>query len=150
MLDYKIKELKRDIAPREEEIGKLKEKTKKLDQELKKFNKYNANLGYIVDDLRTRQTNMSKQIKKFRSRILQNDIEINNQRNAVYKVVQKIDDYEDLKKITVEQLRKYVEHQKMENVDVDADIKKEFEGEQRFLENSVNSLRKRLEHESQI
>jgi len=150
VLDYKIKELKRDIAPREEEIGKLKEKTKKLDQELKKFNKYNANLGYIVDDLRTRQTNMSKQIKKFRSRILQNDIEINNQRNAVYKVVQKIDDYEDLKKITVEQLRKYVEHQKMENVDVDADIKKEFEGEQRFLENSVNSLRKRLEHESQI
>lgn len=93
---------------------------------------------------------MTKQIKKFRTRIRFNEREINNQRNAVYRVVQKIDDYEKLKKIAQEQLFRYVENQQMENVDVDADIKKEFEGEKKFLENSVNSLRKRLEHESQL
>jgi hypothetical protein len=31
VLDYKIKELKRDIAPREAEIGKLKEQTNEMD-----------------------------------------------------------------------------------------------------------------------
>jgi uncharacterized coiled-coil protein SlyX len=55
VLDYKIKELKRDIAPREMEINKLSAETNEMDQKLKKFNKVNANLGYLVDDLRTRQ-----------------------------------------------------------------------------------------------
>ena len=31
VLDYKIKELKRDIAPREAEIGKLSEQTNEMD-----------------------------------------------------------------------------------------------------------------------
>jgi chromosome segregation ATPase len=58
VLDYKIKELKRDIAPREMEITRLKQETNDMDKNLKHFNKINANLGYIVDDLRTRQEQM--------------------------------------------------------------------------------------------
>ena len=54
VLDYKIKELKRDIAPRGLEITKLKKETNDMDRNLKHYNKINANLGYIVDDLRTR------------------------------------------------------------------------------------------------
>ncbi len=54
VLDYKIKELKRDIAPREMEITRLKKETNEMDKNLKHYNKINANLGYIVDDLRTR------------------------------------------------------------------------------------------------
>jgi len=63
VLDYKIKELKRDIAPREMEINKLSAETNEMDQKLKKFNKVNANLGYLVDDLRTRQEQMQELIK---------------------------------------------------------------------------------------
>ena len=54
MLDYKIKELRRDIAPREQEICILKTKTKLMDEELRKYNTINASLGFMVDDLRTR------------------------------------------------------------------------------------------------
>ncbi len=54
MLDYKIKELRRDIAPREQEIFNLRIKTKDMDTELKKYNTINASLGFMVDDLRTR------------------------------------------------------------------------------------------------
>ena len=54
VLDYKIKELKRDIGPRELEIQKLNEQTNKMRQELKFFNRVNQNLGLIVDDLRMR------------------------------------------------------------------------------------------------
>lgn len=41
VLDYKIKELKRDIGPRELEIQKLNEQTNKMRQELKFFNRVN-------------------------------------------------------------------------------------------------------------
>jgi hypothetical protein len=52
-LDHKIKELKRDIGPREEEIGTMKDETNRMDQRLKKFNAYNNTLGSVVDELDT-------------------------------------------------------------------------------------------------
>ena len=38
----------------------------------------------------------------------------------------------------------------MKNVEIDPDIKKEYENQKRYLENSKNSLKKRLDKESQI
>lgn len=40
------------------EIGALKKSTNELDKRLKSFNNLNSNLGYIVDDLRSRQEKM--------------------------------------------------------------------------------------------
>jgi len=97
VLDYKIKELKRDIAPRGMEITRLKKETNDMDKNLKHYNKINANLGYIVDDLRTRQENMQELIKKNRGKIRSNDIFIKGFKNAVYWVVQYIDDFDQLK-----------------------------------------------------
>jgi len=54
VLDYKIKELKRDIGPRELDIQKLNEQTNKMRQELRHFDRVNQNLALIVDDLRMR------------------------------------------------------------------------------------------------
>ena len=109
VLDYKIKELKRDIAPREMEITRLKKETNEMDKNLKHYNKINANLGYIVDDLRTRQEHMQELIKKNRTKIRANDIKIKEYKNSVYYVVQFIDDYELLKKAIYEKLSKYVD-----------------------------------------
>ena len=150
VLDYKIKELKRDIAPREMEITRLKKETNEMDKNLKHYNKINANLGYIVDDLRTRQENMQEIIKKNRSKIRANDIFIKGFTNAVYRTVQFIDDFDQLKRAVNENLYPYVKDQEIKNVEIDPDIKKEYENQKRYLENSVNSLKKRLEKETQI
>lgn len=151
VLDYKIKELKRDIAPREMEITRLKKETNDMDKNLKHYNKINANLGYIVDDLRTRQEHMQALIKKNRTKIRSNDIFIKSFKNAVYKTVQYIDDYEELKReVTQNLIDPYTEKQQEKNVEIDPDIKKEYENQKRYLENSVNSLKKRLEKETQI
>jgi len=109
VLDYKIKELKRDIGPRELEITKLKTETNEMDKNLKHYNKINANLGYIVDDLRTRQEHMIELIKKNRTKIGANEIKKKEYINSVYYVVQYIDDYELLKKAIYERLSKYVD-----------------------------------------
>lgn len=127
MLDYKIKELKKDIAPRGMEITKLKKETNDMDKNLRHYNKINANLGYIVDDLRNRQEQMTALIMKSRTKIRKNDNEIKDYKNRVYWVVQYIDDFDQLKNAVNQNLYKIVKDKQMKNVDIDPDIKKEYE-----------------------
>lgn len=126
VLDYKIKELKRDIAPREAEIGKLSEQTNEMDNQLRIFNTVNSQLGFTVNELRERQEEMQELIKNSRTTIRKNDIHIQGFKNAVYWVVQHADDYEQLKRAVNNGLYKYVRDQEMKNVEIDPDIKKEY------------------------
>lgn len=50
VLDYKIKELRRDIGPREEEISKMKEQIEVMNNELDEFKKSNDHLNLFVND----------------------------------------------------------------------------------------------------
>jgi uncharacterized coiled-coil DUF342 family protein len=54
VLDYKIKELKREIGPREIEILRLIETVDKMKREVNHFERVNTNLALIVEDLRMR------------------------------------------------------------------------------------------------
>ena len=70
VLDYKIKELKRDICPKEVQIQKLNEQTNKMRSEQKHFDRVNQNLVLIVDDLRMRQEGLSKAANQMDNKIL--------------------------------------------------------------------------------
>ena len=48
MLDHKIKDLKKDIAPRETEIASMKAKTNQMDKQLKELNSLNTSLAEFV------------------------------------------------------------------------------------------------------
>jgi hypothetical protein len=54
VLDYKIKELKREIGPIEVEIMRLIETVDKMKREVSHFERVNTNLALIVEDLRMR------------------------------------------------------------------------------------------------
>jgi len=54
VLDFKIKELKKEIGPRDMQIKRLKEQVNKMDSEYKHFTRVNNNLALIVEDLRLR------------------------------------------------------------------------------------------------
>jgi cilia- and flagella-associated protein 57 len=110
VLDYKIKELKAEIAPREKQTEDLKEATNRMDSSLKFFNKVNANLGIVVDDLRGKQEKMQKLIKKNRTMIRNNDILIKSFKDDVYESVQYIDDPNKLQSFTHEMFTKYVNY----------------------------------------
>jgi len=68
-----------------------------MDRALKRYNTTNANLGHVVDDLRDRQSQMQHVIKANRNKIRNNDTYIQGFKNAVYYVVQYIDNYDQLK-----------------------------------------------------
>jgi len=93
---------------------------------------------------------MQDMIRKNRTQIRTNDIEIKNFQNKVYQVVQFIDDFDELRKMVHKNLFEIIKKSEMRNVDIDPDIKKEYENQRRYLENSKNSLKKRLEKEQQI
>ena len=69
------------------EIVTLKQRTNSMDKELRSYNELNANLGFMVDDLRTRQETLQEHIKRARDVVHRNDAYINGYKNAVYTVV---------------------------------------------------------------
>ena len=93
VLDEKIRDLRKDIAPKELEIANLRNKTREMDKRLRRFNDVNASFGYMVEDLRLRQGVIQKSIETNRDIIRHNDNYINKFKNAVYQVVQYTDDH---------------------------------------------------------
>jgi cilia- and flagella-associated protein 57 len=144
VLDYKIRELKAEIAPRERETEKLKVMTNDMDTSLKYFNKVNANLGIIVDDLRAKQDKMQKLIIKNRTAIRKNDILIKSFKDDVYESVQYIDDPNKLQSFTHEMFTKYVKDKGKKTVDINPEIRKEYDNQRKYLENSKHSLDQKL------
>ena len=104
----------------------------------------------MVEDLRVRQALIAKAIATNRDIIRNNDTYINNFKNAVYQVVQYTDDHQQLKIAVNQSLFGFISDQKAKNSDVNPSIKQEYENQKKFLENSMHSLQKRLEIESQI
>lgn len=72
VLDYKIKELKREIGPREEEIAKMKEQISNMNAEITHFKRMNANMTLIVKDLVSKKKGMENELEQ------QNRVEMSN------------------------------------------------------------------------
>ncbi len=66
-MDYKIKELKREIGPRNDKITELNEQVNRMRGEYKHFTRVNQNLALIVEDLRLRQEGLTNEVKKMRN-----------------------------------------------------------------------------------
>lgn len=89
-------------------------------------------------------------LKNNRAQIRRNETYINGFKNAVYWVVKYIDDFEQLKRAVHNSLYKYVEDKPPKSTTVDPDIKREYENQIKYLTNTVNSLAKRLDKETQL
>jgi len=149
VLDYKIKELKRDIVPREDEIQDMKKETNKMDSKLKGLNSYNSYLGLVVHDLDTKQTEMQNHIKQQRLLISAQAVKIKRFKDDIYQTVQFIQNYEELKKRVIELKDKYAkEHVKV--LEIDPDIHSEYLSQKKYLEKSVGMLKKNLQKDNDI
>jgi len=149
VLDHKIKELKRDIGPRELEIAQMKEDTNKMDQKLKKFNAINNTLGMVVDELDSAQEAMKAQIMNQRAHLSSQVVKIRSFKNDVYKTIQFILYYEQLRDETMQLYTKYVTKD-IKKIEVDEDIEAEYKSQKKYLEKSVVMLKKNLQKDNDI
>ncbi|CAD8184061.1 unnamed protein product [Paramecium octaurelia] len=144
VLDYKIKELKRDIGPREEEITKMKEQITNMNTEILHFKKVNANLGLIVTDLNLRQAGMKQEIENQQQVIESNSQYIKAFEYDISETHAHINDFKRLKSDMLKLFNKYVQSvvskKKFENVDV----QKEFIKERAHLETTNKGLKEKF------
>ena len=98
-----------------------------MDKTLRNFNRVNASLGFMVEDLRVRQGLIQKGIETNRDIIRNNNTIINNFKNAVYQVVQYTDDHQQLKIAVNQSLFNFIKDQKAKNGDINPNISQEYE-----------------------
>ncbi|EWS71110.1 WD40 domain protein (macronuclear) [Tetrahymena thermophila SB210] len=150
VLDHKIKELKRDIVPREDEITKMKQETNNMDQYLKELNAYNNYLGTVVDELYTTQETMKEDIKQQRQQISVQQVKISRFKDDVYSLAQHILDYDKLVDETERLFMKHVNDKEVKRQSVEGDIMMEYRSQKKNLEKLVNMFKKSLQKDNQI
>jgi hypothetical protein len=69
VLDYKIKEQKKMIEPREKEIKELKEEKTKMESELERFNKHNTQLELSNKEKDSKLEALQKELNEERNKV---------------------------------------------------------------------------------
>jgi chromosome segregation ATPase len=146
VLDYKIKELKREMGPIDKAIEDLKIRTSKLDRDLENYtkeleiiNKKNVDLGPLddkIDQLKTLRTNSNNEIKYFQ--------------NEIFKMVSDIDNVEKIRVGMRNLQKKFLEEKKYKHEVYDVDLEAEFNNQKDNMENNVKDLAKQLKEIKKI
>lgn len=147
VLDYKIKELKKDIKPNAEAIGVLKEQTTKMNQEVKHFSRVKTNLELIVTDLKLKMDGLILENKNLRKKIEQQNTLKRQFKDDIYDMLQNINDYKNLKKSIVRMYKKYVATKDLSiaaKSGGDSDQHKESTKQREYLEESLNNVTAKL------
>ena len=69
MLDYKIRELKSQIEPRQDEIAQAKQKIKEMDSELERYHQNNLSLVLTINDLKLKIDGQQKEIHNLSNKL---------------------------------------------------------------------------------
>merc|ERR1712097_28298 len=104
----KIKELKRQIEPRENEIADMKEQIKEMDQELEQYHKSNAALDLMIGELRLKLDGMSKELSQQKSLIKAGESYTRKFRRDLAMCAAGVEDQNDLKAGVKELYQRYV------------------------------------------
>ena len=72
VLDYKIKELKQQIAPRETEINTMRKQIEEMDLELEQYHKSNAALNLMIGELKLKLEGLRKEMASQSTRVVSN------------------------------------------------------------------------------
>ena len=113
VLDYKIKELKRDIGPSKDNIQFLHEQVNKMQIEVKHFMRISANLDLIVKDMKLRHKGLEDENSKCGVKLDRQELEKKRFKEDVRDVVTNIGDFKKLKKGVIRLYKTYVLEEKV-------------------------------------
>merc|ERR1712003_564938 len=151
VLDYKIRELKKQIEPRENDIKAMKDQIQEMDTELERYNKNNTALDLKIEESKQKLKANKEEMAVQRQKVHDMEAELKRFRTDVSNCVQHIQDPQKLKTKIVELNKKYVQsEQAVEAAGMDVDIQKEYARQRDHLERSVASFRKKLAKDQQI
>jgi hypothetical protein len=144
VLDYKIKELKREIGPRNDKIADLNDQVNRMRGEYKHFTRVNQNLALIVEDLRLRQEGLTSEVKKMRSILEKQEGEKKRFKDDVNEMCNTcLTDFKKLKRGVIGLHKMWVLGETKEGR-VEKDSVRAYETNRRHFENSVKCLKNKI------
>merc|ERR1711977_316143 len=149
VLDYKIKELRKQIEPKDLEINGMKETIKEMDAELERYNKTNQVFELDNQSLQLKLDALHKELMKQRSTLADSEALNRRFRTDLEETVQYIQDYKMLK-ASVKLL--YQRHcgDPVESAHIDEDVQKEYNRQREYLEKSVENLKRKLARDTDL
>lgn len=145
VLDYKIKELKKQIEPREQEITEMKAQVSKMDQELATYHNINTSLNLQISELNSKLTAAVKESGSLRESSMGLRVLVSRFRSDLQVVAKSIQNPKAL--VTAVQgihARYCSEDAQDPTMSLDEELQKEHNSQREYLERSIASLRHKL------
>jgi chromosome segregation ATPase len=141
VLDYKIKELKRQIEPRETEISNMKSQIKDMDSELEQYHKSNAQLDLLIGELRAKLDSMQKNILGQRKVIGDQESLMRRCKSELHECAQVIQQPGALAEKISKLFQSHVTKQQVQKNEVDVNVQSEYQRHQQYLEKTLHALK---------
>eukprot|EP00933_Yihiella_yeosuensis_P068974 TRINITY_DN7503_c8_g1_i1.p1 TRINITY_DN7503_c8_g1~~TRINITY_DN7503_c8_g1_i1.p1 ORF type:complete len:1191 (-),score=308.81 TRINITY_DN7503_c8_g1_i1:162-3734(-) len=149
VLDYKIKELKLEIDPKNDEIAETKKQIQAMDADLEDYHRKNTQLQANISSLQSKQKNLQDDIVSQRKKITDCSTVIKRFKTDLHESVQFIQEPTQLKESVTALYKKYVPNG-VKKQELDSDIQREYNRQRDYLEKSVDSLKKKLLKDSDV
>ena len=143
VLDFKIRELKQQIEPRQLEILLMRDQIKNMDAELEKYHNTNLSLDDMIGVLRIKVEEMQKMIRDKAAESKIADNQIDEFRNGVQAAVACILD-PPLLKDEVEKIAKANKIFKISKAQLEAEMEEEFARHKGYLQLSMQQMKEHI------
>jgi cilia- and flagella-associated protein 57 len=148
VLDYKIKELKAQIDPKTADIASMKAQTQAMDDELNDYMRKNKQLALDISQLQMKQRALQEEIKSQKRRLKDDLSLIKRFKLDLSDCMETVAEPKSLKESITKLYQKYITTGS-KKLDLDTDMQKEYNRQRDYLEKSVDSLKRKLEKDSQ-
>ncbi|CAE8610875.1 unnamed protein product [Polarella glacialis] len=149
VLDYKIKELKAQIDPKNDSIAEMKKQIQAMDADLEDYHRKNTQLQVNIVQLQNRQRSLQEDIVSQRKKMTDCQTVIKRFKTDLHECVQFIQEPKLLKDSVTALYKKYVPNG-VKKQELDSDIQREYNRQRDYLEKSVESLKKKLLKDSDV
>merc|ERR1719243_420334 len=148
VLDYKIKELKAQIDPKNDNLTSMGMQIQAMEAELDGYVRKNKQLALDISQLQMKQRALQEEIKSQKRRLRDDLALIKRFKLDLSECMECIQEPKQLKEAVANLYRKYVQSG-VKKLDLDTDMQKEYNRQRDYLEKSVDSLKRKLEKDSQ-
>jgi len=149
VLDYKIKELKAQIDPKNDDIAGMKQQIRAMDFELEEYQRKNKQLALDISQLQMKQRALVEEIKSQKKKLFGDLMLIKRFKLDLDECVAFASEPKHLKEAVAALFRKYVQST-VRTLDLDTDAQKEYNRQRNYLEKSVDSLKRKLAKDSEV
>eukprot|EP00747_Dinoflagellata_sp_TGD_P106608 gnl/TRDRNA2_/TRDRNA2_169896_c2_seq1.p1 gnl/TRDRNA2_/TRDRNA2_169896_c2~~gnl/TRDRNA2_/TRDRNA2_169896_c2_seq1.p1 ORF type:complete len:1270 (+),score=343.39 gnl/TRDRNA2_/TRDRNA2_169896_c2_seq1:135-3944(+) len=149
VLDHNIKELKLQIDPKNDAIAEMKRQIQALDTDLEAYHKKSNQLMVSIEQLQISQKTMQDEVLTQRKKVADCKTITKMFKNDLHECIQYIQEVKPFRESVLSFYKKYCPNG-VKKQELHPDIQREYNRQRDYLEKSVESLKKKLDKDSEV